>query len=63
MVAETDSFVGQAERSVLICCLDNEASAGPVQQQQHDYRAETEHPAGAGVSCAPGYQLHTQSYT
>ena len=52
--------VGEAKWSVLWCCLDNEASAGPIQQQQLNYRA-TEHSAGAGVSGAPGNWMHTHS--
>lgn len=40
--------VGGADWSVL-CCADNEASAGAAEQQQREHRAEAERPAGAGV--------------
>lgn len=46
-----------------VLCLDNEASAGSAEQQQLDYRAEAESPAGAGVSGASGNPEHLHSYT
>lgn len=41
-------------------CVDNEAPAGAVEQQRVDYRAEAEHPAGAGVPGASGNAAHSQ---
>lgn len=38
--------------------VDNEASAGAVQQQQLNYRTKTEHPDGARIPGASG-NAHT----
>lgn len=50
--------------SMCVCvCVDNEAPAGAVEQQQLDHRAEAEHPAGAGVYGASGNTTHIRSHT
>lgn len=45
-------------KCVVVWYADNEAPAGPVEQQRVDCRAQAEHPAGAGVPGASGNMTH-----